>query len=238
MHTLSSGNTHTHTYSASVNSRGNSGPKHSSRLSSCSRWAQAALKMPRPHEHRVIQVLLPLWVTLLTFSQVGLFIIFFTAQHHSQPENLRSGATYPTDQTSTNAPLLPPEKSKMLSFVAKEGNWSTIEWETSDLHSLPISAEKDYLAIKQDGYYFLCLQVTLKSHRDNESKVRIISPDKNTHKHYLEAQINENAMSTGILGKAEKLSAGTKLKVTIDPPANIDTADFATYLDVIFIDKP
>lgn len=52
----------------------------------------------------------------------------------------------------------------------------------------------------------------------------------------LEGWVNNNTCSTGHLAKVEKLSAGTKLNVTIKiPDDGIDESESLTYLDIIML---
>lgn len=109
----------------------------------------------------------------------------------------------------------------------------TIEWTASNSYPRVVSEKKDLLTIKQDGFYFLCLKVTLQSLQEKDHTVRLTWMGKVL----LEARINKTALSTGFLGKVGELHASSTLMVTIDPPCDVNVSVVATYLDVIFLVK-
>lgn len=52
----------------------------------------------------------------------------------------------------------------------------------------------------------------------------------------LQGWINTNTCSTGLLGKVEMLSGGSKLEFTINMPNNkIDESESLTHLDIIML---
>lgn len=119
----------------------------------------------------------------------------------------------------------------------------TIKWVAMNPRTGLVSAEGKALTIKKDGYYFLNLQVTLKtplsspSHETKGSKCTVSL--KLNDKVLLRGWINTNASSTGLLGKVEELSAGGILEVTIDPPkTDIDETESLTHLDIIYMLRP
>lgn len=103
----------------------------------------------------------------------------------------------------------------------------------------PILIEGDDLKVLESGYYFLTLQVTLKTPVcpcngtvDKKCMVKISQQNREI----LEGWVNKNSCSTGLLAKVEKLSAGTKLNVTIKMPDNeIDERESVTHLGIIML---
>lgn len=100
----------------------------------------------------------------------------------------------------------------------------------------PILIEGDDLKILENGYYFLNLQVTLKTQicpcngTRGVCMVSILKENRNI----LEGWINKDSCSTGLLAKAEMLSAGTKLNITINLPHN-QVDEHLTHLGVIML---
>lgn len=101
-----------------------------------------------------------------------------------------------------------------------------------------ISEDENGLTIQEDGYYLLNLQVTLKTTRcpcngtrrsDCMVTVRIKDRD------LLQGWINTQTCSTGLLGKVEKLSRGTKLEIEKKLNYKIDETESLTHLDIIML---
>lgn len=84
----------------------------------------------------------------------------------------------------------------------------------------------------KDGYYFLTFQVTLSSCTEQTVKLKW------DHKTLLQGIVNRNtSCSTGLLGKVEALSAGDKLEVIINPATKINTSEYLTHLNIIYMPK-
>lgn len=120
------------------------------------------------------------------------------------------------------AAFLSPTDDKRIRWLAKNPDATLI-------------SEGDVLAVKKDGYYFLNLQVTLRS--CEEEKEHTVSLKWNN-KLLLHGWINTKSCSTGLLGKVEELSAGGTLGVTLEPKTSINTSESETHLDIIYMRKP
>ncbi|AWP19062.1 Hypothetical protein SMAX5B_020980 [Scophthalmus maximus] len=179
--------------------------------------------MPQHTRHSLINVLL-LWTAILSIVQVVFIVFYITAGHRGVPP-------------SEHGLLL--GKGKMLSFLATDGTEAhdddkRIRWLAKNPDATLIS-EGDVLAVKKDGYYFLNLQVTLRS--CEEEKEHTVSLKWNN-KLLLHGWINTKSCSTGLLGKVEELSAGGTLGVTLEPKTSINTSESETHLDIIYMRKP
>ncbi|XP_045897639.1 uncharacterized protein LOC123965116 [Micropterus dolomieu] len=206
--------------------------------------AQAALSsaigltMPQPTQHFLIHVLL-LWTTILSIFQVVVIILFFTDGHHGLSQNSSAVAPERTMQFHTPSSSSEHElllgKGKMVTFKAIEAT-SKIKWVAMTPNSEGlISKEGESLTIKKDGYYFLNLQVTLKSQESDDQSVSLMW----NKKVLLQGWINTKTRSTGLLGKVEVLPAGGTLEVIMQPPTNyINDTESLTHLDIIYMHKP
>lgn len=101
-----------------------------------------------------------------------------------------------------------------------------------------ISEDENGLTIHEDGYYLLNLQVTLKTARcpcngtrRSDCMVTVRSPDRDL----LQGWISTQTCSTGLLGKVEKLSRGTKLEIEKRLKDKIDETESLTHLDIIML---
>ena len=95
-----------------------------------------------------------------------------------------------------------------------------------------LSTKGTILEILKDGYYFLTFQVTLNSCTEHTVKLRWGD------KVLLQGTLNRNtSCSTGLLGKVEVLSAGDELEVIINPFTKINTSEYLTHLNVIYMFK-
>ncbi|XP_051988786.1 tumor necrosis factor ligand superfamily member 18 isoform X2 [Xyrauchen texanus] len=102
-----------------------------------------------------------------------------------------------------------------------------LSWETN----LPSFIEgKDQLEIKEDGQYFIYLQVTLES-GEPQQKYTVTVYDSNVV--ILKGHINELTLSTGLIGKGTSLNKGSTLSVHCTPKAKIQNSATETYLGVI-----
>ncbi|XP_061568587.1 uncharacterized protein LOC133422586 [Cololabis saira] len=198
----------------------------------------AGQTMRKPGLHPLVYVLL-IWTAIISIIQVAFITFFFTVGRNGQCTN--SSAVDPkkmqSQQQSADGLLL--GKGKMVTFKARKGN-DDILWFTENSNPGLISEEGYSLKIISDGYYFLNLQVTLRL--DDQLRV----PDnliprvtlKLDEKVLLEGEINRHTRSTGLLGKVVVLAAGGQLKVSIDPPTDIDKSESMTHLDIIFMERP
>lgn len=105
--------------------------------------------------------------------------------------------------------------------------------------------------MKVDGYYFLNLQVSLPyesecklsnnytvSLKKRENQQGQVPQENQQGQVLLEGSINKDTCSTGILSKAEELSAGERLVVNINPPVeSVEHSESKTHLDIIFMDR-
>lgn len=142
--------------------------------------------------------------------------------------------------------------SKLTAAPLSPTDTDQIIWRTKDVSNGVISGEGKNLTILKDGYYFLSLQVTLKTPKcsfngtrgsENSQSVSVtLTGDMTrdtTRKILLQGRISTHTCSTGLLSKAEKLTAGKKLTFNITlPPREIDNAAHRTHLDIIFFLKP
>lgn len=116
----------------------------------------------------------------------------------------------------------------------KENSSKTIEWmlEDSDLFD---PGNKKNLTLSKDGYYFLCLQVTLQGEQKEQKYFIQLRKNGKPLLHYImDAKLNK---STGFLGKMMEGSARDKLEVTIEPQAKIDDNHYVTQLGVMYLPK-
>lgn len=101
-----------------------------------------------------------------------------------------------------------------------------------------VSENDKGLIIHEDGYYFLNLQVTLKTAkcpcngtRGSECVVKLRGKDRDL----LLGWINTQTCSTGLLGKVEVLSRGTTLEMAKMLNHDIDGSESLTHLDIIML---
>lgn len=93
--------------------------------------------------------------------------------------------------------------------------------------------------IQESGYYYLNLQVTLKTtvcpcNQTRQSECMVTLTCHSCLRDLLEGWINPQTCSTGLLGKVEKLSQGNTLEIT-KIPKNIDESEPLTHLDIIML---
>ncbi|CAL8303514.1 unnamed protein product [Merluccius merluccius] len=98
---------------------------------------------------------------------------------------------------------------------------------TSEEPSL-ISTVGVVLTLKQDAYYFLCLQVTFTTAAAGV-KVTVVR----NKKVILEGTVQQSNLSTGLLGKVEVMSAGDILVVNVTQSVDINK----TNLGIIYLPK-
>ncbi|XP_029015951.1 uncharacterized protein LOC114861100 [Betta splendens] len=242
MHTLSSGSaTRTLRRCAAEETQ----DLHSRQPPSCARQARAAPSaaatgtMPQRTQHPLVHVLL-FWITILTVVQVVFVALFFTNGHTSQ--NTKAVQADLNKQTqANNASSLSDHGTvlgQMLSFRAKPGTAvRNITWISTNGPQDLVLPQKNVLTLQADGYYFLNLQVTVYSFNPRAPlTVRLL---RNGRKVLLEGPINPHTNSTGLLGKAEELTAQTELSVSIDPQAvNVNDSASVTHLDIVYMHKP
>ncbi|XP_041813628.1 uncharacterized protein LOC121621283 [Chelmon rostratus] len=250
MRTLSSGSEHTHCFGASQRKLRTCKVISFQQLPSCAPQAQAALSsasgptMPQPTQQFLIHVLL-LWTTILSIIQAVFIIIVFTSGHRS----LNSSPVAPARTVqfqANNTPSPPPPdyglllgKGQMITYRATAVN-GAFKWEARNPSNELVSEDGKDLQIKKDGYYFVYLQVTLKSSKCpcNETG-GLKSPVNMTWNNdiLLQGGIQTSTCSTGLLGKAQVLSGGGKLVFQL-PTCEIDETEYLTHLDIIYMRKP
>ncbi|XP_073351022.1 tumor necrosis factor ligand superfamily member 18 [Pagrus major] len=201
--------------------------------------------MPQPTQHSLIRVLL-LWTTVLSIIQAVFIILFFTVGHLGLSQNSSTVAPEcpmqsKADNRPTPSPPLPKDrlllgKGKTLTYEATLDN-GQIQWRTKNNENGVISDEGKELKITMDGYYFLSLQVTLKTCkcscngtvRGSEHMVSV------THNTGILMQGWINTCSTGLLSKAQMLTVPDTLKFNFTlQPKEIDANVRRTHLDIIF----
>ncbi|XP_026213133.1 uncharacterized protein LOC113160209 isoform X2 [Anabas testudineus] len=242
MHTLSSGSKRTLHWCTAEETQ----DLYSRHLSSCAPPAQAAqsttirLTMPQHTQHSLIHVLL-LWTTILSIIQIVFITYFFTNQHHSMSQN--TSAVEP--EQAQSLPRHGCNLGKMLNFVASETKVSptganNITWSARNPDIDLIKEEKEVLIVMKDGYYFLNLQVTLMDDASTELGVSLFW-NKNA---ILQGWIKQSTKTTGLLGKVETLSAGGKLRVSINPvdpkkqqTFRVDNSETVTHLGFMYMKK-
>lgn len=113
-----------------------------------------------------------------------------------------------------------------------------IKWSSRyDTYNI-IKEDENGLTIKQDGYYLLNLQVTLKTTRCPCNETRQLDcmvTVKGRGRNLLQGWINTQTCSTGLLGKVEKLSRETKLEIEKKLKFKIDETESLTHLDIIML---
>lgn len=123
---------------------------------------------------------------------------------------------------------------KMLQFRAIEVN-RNIKWVAKKEDPKLVSVEEQggkVLTIKDDGYFFLSLQVTLYSCNATQDTVSL---KKNKDDIVLQGRFDTNTCSTGFLGKVEDMSAMDTLEVTINLTKYRAIDDSLTHLDIIYM---
>lgn len=103
-------------------------------------------------------------------------------------------------------------------------------WQNEQTTS-PVSIENEIMEVREDGSYFLYVQVSLDSITAPEHKVKVmLHTEKDSV--ILEGQVCNLTRTTGFLGKAVLLSAGNKLEVTISPKSTVNSTYTVTYMGI------
>lgn len=102
-----------------------------------------------------------------------------------------------------------------------------LKWKTNFLDFI---TGGEQLTIKEDGLYFLYLQVTLIPKQNHTVTVEVNNKDP-----ILSSQITQTKPSTGLMGKGFTFTKGDKLSVTCTPGGHIINSPTQTYLGVIKI---
>lgn len=114
-----------------------------------------------------------------------------------------------------------------------------IKWEARDPSNSFVLPDGYDLKIQEDGYYFLNLQVTLKTSKCPCNETR--GPEcmvtlRYNNQDLLQGWINTNTCSTGLLGKVGRLSGGSTVKfITKMPKDLIDDSESLTHLNIIML---
>ncbi|XP_039543463.1 tumor necrosis factor ligand superfamily member 18 isoform X2 [Pimephales promelas] len=167
------------------------------------------------HQKRLIRGLL-VWATLLTLGLVASLTLHFIQRESDTPK----------DQVNHNQP----NKDTDMSFSPhwpRKDKVELLHWKVAK----PGFIEgQDQLKVKDDGLYFLYLQVTLDSDmKDNYT----ITMQTERNKVISKGLINGSKISTVFMAKGIKLSRGDTFNVTCEPKAKIKTNHAETYLGVI-----
>ncbi|CAJ1075239.1 uncharacterized protein LOC122868655 isoform X2 [Xyrichtys novacula] len=195
--------------------------------------------MPQPAQRSLVQVLLLLWITVLSIIQIVFFTYFFTFGHHDKPQNCSAVDTRIPMPHMGNEPLNQVKlgKGKMLTFKAEKEN-RTLKWVPLNPVTGLFSEKGDALTIDNDGYFFINLQLKLETCNDTSPQDIKVSlkwtNDSQESREIMQGWINRNTCSTSF-AKVVELTSGT-LEVTFNSSAhNVDTTESSTHLDVIFM---
>ncbi|MEQ2256630.1 hypothetical protein ILYODFUR_026068 [Ilyodon furcidens] len=207
-------------------------------LTSTRIFVQAALNavigqtMPQRSQHPLVYILL-IWTSILSIILLVFITLFFTQGQSSNSSTV--GLTSPLHCTSCSTEILNLQAQEL------ELPNSTIEWTARQPCSNLIRNANETvntLHIKKDGNYILNLRVTLSacgetSVLDKSHSVTL----KLDGKVWLMGWTDTKSNSTGLLSRAKDLSAGSKVQITIDPPACVNTSLSMTHLDIIWLYK-
>ncbi|KAK2916739.1 hypothetical protein QQF64_025328 [Cirrhinus molitorella] len=163
------------------------------------------------HQRKLIWGLL-VWVTLLTLG-LGASITLHFIQSKLKQES-------PGNETQ--------QKSLMV-FTPWDLNDKVglLKWRT--MYEVFISG-KDKLMVKEDGQYFLYLQVTLHPNHKGNHTITLQSEKGNE---ILKGVIDGSKLSSAFMANGIPLEIGDILTVTCDPEARIQDSATETYLGVI-----
>ncbi|XP_061703101.1 uncharacterized protein LOC133514963 isoform X3 [Syngnathoides biaculeatus] len=196
--------------------------------------------MPASAQQALVCILL-LWTAVLAVIQAAWLVVHFSAAGRRCPEPAGAASHEPVPfRSNLSSPReAPPQwgEGGMLTYAAVGGG-QTIKWLGRHQNPELMSESGDSLAVMKDGYYFLGLQVTLSSCAEADRQINVSL--KRGGRILLRGRIHPKTCSTGLLGKAEVLSAGGEaLEVIVSPPSgNVDYTEALTHLDVIYMFKP
>lgn len=193
--------------------------------------------------HKSLIHILLCWITILTIVQAVFVILFFTAGHFGWD----SGSAKQVQGKNQHPP--PPgtgdfsDKAKMFTYKADGVKNGIISWYPEDAKEESNDAAQSEIKIKKDGYYFMCLRITLQQCTrsvSNVSELDQVSLVKDNES-ILVGWINDKTNSTGLLCKMDALSVGGSLKVNITnkfcKSIAINDSLSVTYLEAIFMPK-
>ncbi|XP_067228254.1 tumor necrosis factor ligand superfamily member 18 isoform X2 [Chanodichthys erythropterus] len=178
------------------------------------------------HQRKMIRGLL-VWATLLTLGLAVSITLHFIERKPPVPEKLQN-QRIPTQQPKDmdmNLITFTPNY-----FFTGEGRdmVEKLQWNTVSPSGF-IEGDEE-LRVKDDGRYFLYLQVTLNPQMAENYTITVNS---STRKTILEGLINKPKLSTGFMGVGISMNRGETLTVICKPKAKISDTPIETYLGVI-----
>lgn len=117
--------------------------------------------------------------------------------------------------------MFPSAENGKIKWISRYGTNNLVEYEKG-------------FKIKEAGFYFLNLQVTLKRCNQIRGSQPMVSLKCNN-RELLLGWINNQTCSTGLLGKVEAFTGGATLEITEMASDNIDESEALTHLDIIML---
>ncbi|ROL53083.1 hypothetical protein DPX16_8025 [Anabarilius grahami] len=180
------------------------------------------------HQRKMIRGLL-VWATLLTLGLAASITLHFIEREPPTPEKLQTqqDQRIPTQQPKDmdmNLMIFSPNYL----FTGDEDMVETLKWKTVSLTGF-IEGENE-LRVKDDGRYFLYLQVTLNRQTTENYTITVNSSNQGP---ILKGLIDKTNLSTGFMGVGIPMNRGESLTVICKPKAKISHYYVETYLGVI-----
>uniref|UniRef100_A0AAV2KEZ0 TNF family profile domain-containing protein n=1 Tax=Knipowitschia caucasica TaxID=637954 RepID=A0AAV2KEZ0_KNICA len=177
--------------------------------------------------HKTLLRVLLWWATFLSLCQAALLLLFFTMGGYRQPSSELG---------------IPHVRTKMFNYKASAAVYPnrTLTWYAVYSKDLPMDeGHLGDLSIKEDGYFFVCLRITLISSSSDVDEVSLKEVKDTGAETLLTGWIDNQTLSTGLLCKTERLSIGSALRVQIKTkhPENVRINDSQSLssLDLIYI---
>ncbi|XP_051570888.1 uncharacterized protein LOC127450656 [Myxocyprinus asiaticus] len=181
-------------------------------------------------QRRLIWGLL-VWSTLLTLGVAASITVQMIHGASAQVQS-QEPRTFSNPQNITMAMSIKAPPNSLVTFepdCEHTKKMKQLRWETN----LPGFIEgTDLLRIKEDGLYFIYLQVTLDSWEPEHNYIVTVKLD-GSDSFILKGHINGLTLSTGLMGKGTSLNKGSTLSVHCTPEAKIKNSASETYLGVI-----
>ncbi|XP_048023597.1 tumor necrosis factor ligand superfamily member 18 isoform X2 [Megalobrama amblycephala] len=178
------------------------------------------------HQRKMIRGLL-VWATLLTLGLAASITLHFIERKPPAPEKLQD-QRIPTQQPKVMDMNLITFSPNYLFTGDGRDMVEKLQWKTVSPSGF-IEGDKE-LRVKDEGRYFLYLQVTLNPQM---TKNYTITVDSNNRKTILKGLINKPKLSTGFMGVGISMNRGETLTVICEPAAKISDSPTETYLGVI-----
>ncbi|XP_056308264.1 tumor necrosis factor ligand superfamily member 18 [Danio aesculapii] len=173
------------------------------------------------HQRTLIRGLI-IWVTLLTLGMAASISLHFIPKESAAASKQQGSET-------TISNVYPGKKIDLMTF--------TPNWENTDVELLQWNtvAEKfiegeEELMVKEDGLYFLYLQVTLDPKKKENHTVTVQTKNQSV---ILKGYINGSNLSTGFMATGIYLDGKDTFYVTCKPKAKIQNSHTETYMGVI-----